>query len=96
MGTSTEQYGRGPASSDALSTFCSSQSALSAAEAKARSPRRPPVRSRFSCKLASCCAGVGGSSSTMTGVVVPAAADVVATADVVSAAADVGSAAAVC
>ncbi|CAI7891484.1 unnamed protein product [Closterium sp. NIES-54] len=43
----TEQYGSGPASSDAPSTFCSSQSALSAAEAKARLPRKPPVRSRF-------------------------------------------------
>ncbi|CAI7907119.1 unnamed protein product [Closterium sp. NIES-54] len=43
----TEQYERGPASSEASSTLCSSQSASSAAEAKARLPRKPPVRSRF-------------------------------------------------
>ncbi|CAI7881760.1 unnamed protein product [Closterium sp. NIES-54] len=49
---STEQYGRGPASSEAPSTFCSSQSALSAAEAKARLPRKPPVRSRFAASRA--------------------------------------------
>ncbi|CAI7821238.1 unnamed protein product, partial [Closterium sp. NIES-54] len=50
-----------------------------------------------SMKVIVCCAGVGGSSLTMTGVVVPAAADVVsAAANVVSAAADVVSVAAVC
>ncbi|CAI7830046.1 unnamed protein product [Closterium sp. NIES-54] len=37
-----EQYGRGPASSEAPSMFCSSQSASSAAEAKARLPQKPP------------------------------------------------------
>ncbi|CAI7901004.1 unnamed protein product, partial [Closterium sp. NIES-54] len=43
----TEQYGSGPASSDALFTFCSSLSASSATEAKARLPLKPLVRSRF-------------------------------------------------
>ncbi|CAI7892658.1 unnamed protein product [Closterium sp. NIES-53] len=53
MGIGTEQYGSGPASSEALSTFCSSHSASSAAEAKARSPRKPPVGFRSSSRLAS-------------------------------------------
>ncbi|CAI7865675.1 unnamed protein product [Closterium sp. NIES-54] len=52
IGIGTEQYGSGPASSEALSTFCSSQSASSAAEVKARSPRKPPVGSRSSSKFA--------------------------------------------
>ncbi|CAI7853663.1 unnamed protein product [Closterium sp. NIES-54] len=43
---SAEQYGSGPTSSDAPSTFCSSQSASSAGVAKSRLPRKPPVRSQ--------------------------------------------------
>ncbi|CAI7855836.1 unnamed protein product [Closterium sp. NIES-54] len=51
MGIGTEQYGSGPASSEALSTFCSSHSASSAAEAKARSPRKPPVGFRCEAEI---------------------------------------------
>ncbi|CAI7893962.1 unnamed protein product [Closterium sp. NIES-53] len=51
VSTGTEQYGSGPASSNALSTFCSSQSASFAAEAKARLPRKLPVRSRCAARL---------------------------------------------
>ncbi|CAI7729148.1 unnamed protein product [Closterium sp. NIES-53] len=59
----TEQYGRGLASSEAPSTFCSSQSALFAAEAKARLPRNPPVRSRFAARLSR--AKVSGSNPSV-------------------------------
>ncbi|CAI7931192.1 unnamed protein product, partial [Closterium sp. NIES-54] len=84
----TEQYGSGPASSDAPFTFFSSQSASFAGVAKARLPRNPPVRSRSAASGMSSM-GTGVVEGPVSGVVV-----VVVATDVVSAAADVVSAAA--
>ncbi|CAI7733067.1 unnamed protein product [Closterium sp. NIES-54] len=104
---SIEQHGRGLASSNAPSMFCSSQSASSGGVAKTRLPRKPPVRSRYAARCSPIMrigrigrlvqlGVVGGVSSMRAGAVEEPAIGVVvvvATTDVVSAAADVVSAA---